>query len=897
MKLLLFLTLAFLATIRADIAQQAYLKASNPDANDEFGRSVAIYGDTLVIGAPNEDSTATGGQANNGAGNAGAVYVFVKNGGNWTQQAYLKASNAGAGDQFGSAVALEGDTLIVGAQGEDSNDSGINHTLNVGADDLEADAGAAYIFVRNGTTWTQQAYLKSSSPDPGDLLGISVGISGNTVVVGARDDDGLATNAGAAYIYVRNGSTWSQQQIVRASNGGSSNRFGASVAISGDTIVSGAYGHDGGVTNAGAAYVFTRGGTTWSEQDYLLASNRTAEDLFGINVAISNETILVGARHEDSGATGVNGSGLDNSATDSGAAYVFTRSSTAWSQQAYLKASNTGTGDHFGRGLAIEGDTIVIGAPLEQSNAKGVNGLQTDNSADDAGAAYVFTRTSSIWTQTDYLKASNTEASDNFGWPGAVAISGSCIAVGSPLEDSSAVGTNGVQNDNNLSNSGAAYLFEINPAPPQLTVEAPAGSTLTSGGGVIDFGSVPVGPNGVVRTVTLRNTGGKPLSGISASVSGISPPDSVVIDSSGMATTLAAGYSTTFAVRFATRLAGESSAQLTINHGENGGTPFTCLLEANGVASSPAPAQTIALPQVPVKQSSAAPFSIATYATSGLPVTYQVVTGPAIVAPDGIVTLTGGEGTVTIRIRQDGGSGFDGAEEYLTFQVTHAGGFVKVSTGVSHSAGIREDGTLWAWGSNQYGQLGDGTNTSRVRPVRISTADGWTSVSCGGFHTVALRADGTLWTWGYNINGQLGDGTTSNSSVPTQVGSATAWSSASGGGNHTVALRSDGTLWAWGSNVAGQLGNGATTDRTSPVQIGSATTWTSVAAGGLHTVALRGNGTLWAWGFNLYGQLGDGTTTQRNSPVQIGSTTTWSSVASGNYHTLALRTNGTLWAW
>lgn len=343
--------------------QQAHLKASNPGNDDYFGLSVAISGDTLVVAANGEDSSATGvdgDQTDNSASASGAAYVFVRSGTNWSQQAYLKASNTDEGDEFGNSVAISGDTVVIGANGEDSSATGVD---GEGSDNSVSHAGAAYVFVRNGTTWTQQAYLKASNTGAVDSYGVGdgfarVAISGDTVVVGAPGEDSNAIgvdgdqsdnsayDSGAAYVFVRNGNTWSQQAYLKASN--ADNVFGLGVAVSGDTIVVGAGGE--------AGYVFVRSGTTWSQQAYLKAANTEAGDGFGIPVAISGDTIVVGALQEDSAATGVDGNHDSNSATMSGAAYVFVRNGTTWTQQAYLKASNTGGalseqeyGDLFGQ--------------------------------------------------------------------------------------------------------------------------------------------------------------------------------------------------------------------------------------------------------------------------------------------------------------------------------------------------------------------------------------------------------------------------------------------------------------------------------------------------------------------------------------------------------------------
>jgi alpha-tubulin suppressor-like RCC1 family protein len=216
-----------------------------------------------------------------------------------------------------------------------------------------------------------------------------------------------------------------------------------------------------------------------------------------------------------------------------------------------------------------------------------------------------------------------------------------------------------------------------------------------------------------------------------------------------------------------------------------------------------------------------------------------------------------------------------------------------------HTVALKSDGTLWAWGWNGKGQLGDGTNTDSNVPVQITTVDNnWVTIAAGQDHTIALKSDGTLWAWGFNFLGQLGDGTNTDRNCPVQIGTDTDWVAIAAGDNHTIALKSDGTLWAWGFNFYGQLGDSTNGDSDVPILIGSATDWVAIAAGGWHTIALKSDGTLWAWGRNTFGQLGDNTTTQRNSPVQeVRTDTDWVQVAAGSTHTIALKSDGTLWAW
>ena len=463
---------------------QAYVKASNTTVPElrSFGQSVAFDGNTLVVGA-RDPSCATGingNQTNSSCPGGGAVYVFTRTGETWSQQAYLKASNTDPNDSFGGSVSLSGDTLAVGASNEDSCARGINGDQ---ANNSCEGTGAVYVFTRSAGTWSQQAYLKASNPDVDDNFGSAVAVNGNMLAVGAWLEDSCATgidgnqgdngchDAGAVYMFTRNDNVWTQQAYMKASDAKFLGSFGSWVALDGDTLAVGATA----VLSAGEVYIFTRTAGVWTEQANLKGSNTSEGDMFGSSLAVKDDTLIVGARLEDSCATGINGNQADEGCPTAGAVYIFTRANNLWSQIAYVKPISAGTqsSSDFGVNIAFDGTTFAVSAG-DHNCAKGFNPSPSSNDCSWSGAVYLFTRTATSWAQRAYVKASNTDEFDFFGW-GGLAITGNTLVVGAPYEDSCATGINGNQVDNSCAHppdvgdgspppthgAGAVYVYVL----------------------------------------------------------------------------------------------------------------------------------------------------------------------------------------------------------------------------------------------------------------------------------------------------------------------------------------------------------------------------------------------------------------------------------------------------
>ena len=447
--------------VTCDRFDEAYIKASNTEAQDYFSDGVAISadGNTLAVGARYEDSAASGvggDETDNSIARSGAVYIFRRRGTTWAQEAYIKASNPSMDDQFGSVLTLsaDGSRLVVGVGDEDSSATGVGSRV--------FGSGAVYTYQRTGTTWEFEAYIKAPTAHMFEYFGSSIAISadGTILAVGADGDsspagvEGELISSGAVYMYRHTGVTWEFTNYIKAPNADARDRFGFSVALSADgrTLgvsaiyeASSARGVDGDQDDnsaeySGAVYVYQRTGGGWEFDAYIKASNTDADDRFGDALTLSADgtTLAVGTWLEDSAATRVGGDESDNSESFAGAVYVFRRQSGRWAQDAYIKASDTDTNHVFGEKVKLSSDGSVLAAT-------------------SSGAVHVYRRTDR-WTHFTLMTGD-----DGFGRTLGLSADGTTLAVGAYRDPSAATGVDGDRFDDSAPYSGAVYIRRIAP--------------------------------------------------------------------------------------------------------------------------------------------------------------------------------------------------------------------------------------------------------------------------------------------------------------------------------------------------------------------------------------------------------------------------------------------------
>lgn len=471
--LLLILLVVLSTTLGADDwSQTAKIVSSDRAASDYFGYSIDIDGNWLISGARLEDEDASG---NNNLSGAGSAYIYYNNSGTWSQFQKIVSDDREGNDTFGYSVAISGNYAIVGAQSEGSyveeeEEEGGEEERGIGGGSTTTDttisSGAAYIFYYNGSTWSQQAKLAASDRDNYDYFGTSVAIDGDYAIVGAYGEDENASgidsleSSGSAYIFYRSGTTWTQQAKLVASDREKDDRFGSSLDIDGDYAIIGAYSEDENTSgadsldDAGSAYIFHRSGTTWSQQAKIVSSDRAADDYFGNDLAISGDYAVVGANQEDEDADG------NNTLTGAGSAYIFYRSGSVWSQQQKIVSGSRGTygGDYFGYSVDIDNEYVVVGSYGDGHDENNSNYIGW------TGSVYIFKRSGSTWSEDDKMLASDRAQNDHLGCSVAISTASGYAIAGAKDEDEDASG------GNTMSNSGSAYIYYTSAADYSLPV-------------------------------------------------------------------------------------------------------------------------------------------------------------------------------------------------------------------------------------------------------------------------------------------------------------------------------------------------------------------------------------------------------------------------------------------
>lgn len=379
-----------------DWLQEAKILPGDPAPFNEFGSSVAVDGDTAFVGVP---------LSNHGGLDAGSVYVFVRSGYIWTQLERLNAFDPAAHDHFGQSVAIRGDVAVIGAPGDD--DGGV-------------ESGGVYVFTRQGGSWFEQAKLSARDATAGDELGASISLGDGRILAGAP---GKAGRQGAAYVFVDQGTSWAQEGRLTASAPEAGDDFGNSVSIDGDLALVGAF-RDGGTADSGSAYVFERFGSSWILVARLTAGDAASGDLFGSSVSVRGDRALVGAPR--GGSPGL----------DSGAAYVFLQTGSLWREEKKLTGSLSSPGGEFGCAVSLHGNVALVGARLEVVSW----------SFGKAGVAYFFQRTDHRWIEQTWVIASDPAPGDLFG--ASVSLHDELALIGSP-------------GDYSTDDRGAAYAFSV----------------------------------------------------------------------------------------------------------------------------------------------------------------------------------------------------------------------------------------------------------------------------------------------------------------------------------------------------------------------------------------------------------------------------------------------------
>lgn len=590
--------------------------ASDRQAEDYYGCSVAINGDYAIVGARYEDHDEVGGSNKLEAGSA---YIFKNESGTWTQVQKIVASDRSAQDWFGSSVDIYGDYAVVGAHKEDEDESGANT--------MES-AGSVYVYKNISGTWTEIQKLVPSDRATDDYFGYSVSISGDYIVAGAYLEDENAgggstmDNSGSAYIFYNNAGTWEQTQKIVASDRYDNDFFGYAVAIDGDYLIVGAYNEDenvGGTETlnaSGSAYLFLNNAGTWDQIQKIVASDREELDNFGWAVDIQGSYAIVGAYSEDEDEAG------SNYLDEAGSAYIYKNNAGVWAETNKIVASDREEGDRFGYSVAIFGDYAVVGAYLEDEDENGLN------SHDNTGSAYIYKNNTGNWVEEQKIVAADRGVADWFGI--SVALSDTYIIAGAQLED------HDVNGENNYPSAGSAYIYQN-----CREINVRENTTDIADEGEYSFGVVPVGDNSGEIVFTIENTGVDNLLLTGDPKIEISGPEAAAfsVNQASVSSPLLPGTSTTFTIVFTPATVDLHTAQISISNNDNDENPYNFTINGSGGNLT----QTISgFDAIPDKVYGEEPFVVSATASSGLDVIFTS-------SDENVATCTGTNGsTITI---------------------------------------------------------------------------------------------------------------------------------------------------------------------------------------------------------------------------------------------------------
>jgi len=851
--------------------------------NSRQGTSVAVSadGNTFISGAPADNK------------GLGAAFIFEKKNGYYQYKSKLVGTGY---TQLSSTVEM-GSSVAISADG---------NTVAFGGPNDNYGDGLVWVYNKVDSSFKQQAILTVFTSNARLGSSLSFSADGNTLLVGA---EGVNRSIGSAYVFVRNGTTWTRQgQLTGTGYIGLTVYQGASVSLSadGNTALIGGYRDSSG---RGACWLFKRTGNSWNQDGDKIVNNALGlYGQFGYSVSLNADgnIAMIGSL---------------NTLSNGGRAYVFKRVNGKMEQQVN-GLPNTGlvgfTDTYFGSAVAISADGInaVVGAMGDNSNT-GAIFHYVANISNTYTLSNLTTSTGSI---SPAFNASTFSYTLNVG-------SATDITVTPTLTDTTATLLVGI-------NSGA--LSPVVSGNPSATLPLTVGTntitiSVTSQAGSTNIYTITVNrdcPKDTTTTVKNICTAALPYTWNGSSytsggtyyktIAGTTGCDSVLVlqlnivnitpttatdNLTGCRSLVYKGinYTTSTSIIDTVKTNdGCDSVYKTVNITILNFTTKIFIKSANGCNSVVYKGITYTASTVlrDTIRSVAGCDSIINI--DRITVGYTSSSSSTVVANvsytwNGTVYTNSGTYTKTFA-----GANSTGCDSTATLNLTiiAKGCWSKVNAGATHTLAIKGDGTLWAWGANSFGQLGNGSSVASKVPAQVGTDTNWASVSGGNNFSAAIKTNGTLWIWGYNADGQIGDGTTTNKPVPKQVGTATNWASVTTGEGHVVAIKTDGSLWAWGFNAYGQIGDGTITINTpTPTKIGTANDWKAVSVKGNFTLALKNNGTLWAWGRNNNYQLGDGTNVNKSAPVQIGTDNDWANIAAGYDHSVALKSDGTLWSW